>query len=133
MDISDVLIIDDDPAIRRVVQITLCSVGKWNVKTAESGLSGLRILADGFRPDVIILDVMMAGLDGPATYSRIRQTKYGALMPVILMTAKVQKQDMENYYKSGVAGVIPKPFDPMTLPSEIRKMCQGWMNAVSIA
>lgn len=118
MEISKVMLVDDDPFIRRVAQITLSSIGHWNVIVATSGAEALELIAKE-RPDLVLLDVMMPGMDGTTTLERIRET-YGAELPVIFMTAKVQQHEVETYLKSKADGVITKPFDPMTLPGEIR-------------
>jgi two-component system OmpR family response regulator len=118
MEISKVMLVDDDPFIRRVAQITLSSIGQWDVVVASGGAEALELISKE-RPDVVLLDVMMPGMDGTTTLERIRE-KYGAALPVIFMTAKVQQHEVENYLNSKADGVITKPFDPMTLPNEIR-------------
>ena len=109
--------VDDDQSIRRICQVCLTSVGKWEVFLAESGFAGLE-LARKEKPDVILLDVMMPGMDG-------REDEQLKHIPVILMTAKVQPQEVEQYTRLGASGVISKPFDPLTLPSEIKKLVNG--------
>lgn len=118
MEISKVMLVDDDPFIRRVAQITLSSIGHWNVVVATSGVEALELIAKD-KPDLVLLDVMMPGMDGTTTLERIRET-YGAELPVIFMTAKVQQHEVETYLNSKADGVITKPFDPMTLPGEIK-------------
>ena len=83
-------------------------------------------LVESFRPDLILLDVMMPGMDDPAMLSALRRTRYGSKIPVIFMTAKVQPQEVEGYHDLGVLDVIPKPFDPMTLTRRIQNI---WTNA----
>lgn len=117
MKISKVLLVDDDVFIRRVSQITLSTVGGWDVVVAASGAQALQMI-DSEKPDLVLLDVMMPGMDGPTTLERIRE-KHGAALPVIFMTAKVQQHEVEMYLKSKADGVITKPFDPMVLPAEI--------------
>lgn len=73
-----------------------------------------------FAPDLILLDVMMPGMDGPATLSALHALPETTSTPVIFMTAKVQKIEIENYRKMGAIDVIPKPFDPMTLAQTVR-------------
>ncbi len=118
MNIGKVLMVDDDPSIRKVAEVTLKRVGKWEVALADSGTTALQI-ADSFKPDVILLDVMMPGMDGPTTYKHLQENEATSSTPVIFMTAKVQRQEVESYCKLGAVGVITKPFNPMTLPSEI--------------
>lgn len=124
MEIKKVLMVDDDQSIRRICQVCLTSVGKWEVFLAESGYVGLEI-ARKETPDVILLDVMMPGMDGPTTLLKLREDEQLKHIPVILMTAKVQPQEVEQYTRLGASGVISKPFDPLTLPSEIKKLVNG--------
>lgn len=124
MEIKKVLLVDDDQNIRRICQVTLKSVGKWDVVLAESGYEGLE-LARKETPDVILLDVMMPGMDGPTTLLKLREDDQLKHIPVILMTAKVQPQEVEKYTRLGASGVISKPFDPLILPNEIKKLVNG--------
>jgi CheY-like chemotaxis protein len=124
VEIKKVLMVDDDQSIRRICQVCLTSVGKWEVFLAESGFAGLE-LARKEKPDVILLDVMMPGMDGPTTLLKLREDEQLKHIPVILMTAKVQPQEVEQYTRLGASGVISKPFDPLTLPSEIKKLVNG--------
>lgn len=121
MEIKKVLLVDDDPNIRKLAKMTLERVGKWEVDVAESGPEALEMLEQSL-PDVVLLDVMMPDLDGVATLQRIRSNESFRHMPVILMTAKVQCQQIEEYVTMGAAGVIIKPFDPLELPEEIGKL-----------
>jgi CheY-like chemotaxis protein len=117
MKISKVLLVDDDVFIRRVSQLTLSAVGGWEVVVASSGAQALEMI-ETEKPDLVLLDVMMPGMDGPTTLEKIRET-HGAALPVIFMTAKVQQHEVETYLKSKADGVITKPFDPLVLPAEI--------------
>jgi len=121
MNIEKILMVDDDPSILMIAQISLTKVGKWTVQTAESGIKALDMLPS-YKPDVILLDVMMPGMDGPTTFRKLRENEELAGTPVIFMTAKVQTREVESYCQLGAAGVISKPFDPMTLPGEIRQI-----------
>jgi CheY-like chemotaxis protein len=121
MDIRTVLLVDDDPNIRKLAKMTLERVGRWQVTVACSGGEALELLK-GEMPDVVILDVMMPGLDGKSTLTHIKNDPATAHIPVILMTAKVQHQEMDEYVEMGATGVIVKPFDPLRLPDEIRQL-----------
>ncbi len=118
MIVSKVLLIDDEPHIRRIGELSLKGVGKWIVVLASNGPEALE-MAERESPDVILLDVMMPGMDGPETLKQLRGREVTARIPVIFMTAKVQKHEVDKYRVAGAVGVIPKPFDPMTLPSQI--------------
>ena len=73
-------------------------------------------------PDVILLDIMMPRLDGPGTFERLQADPECAAIPVVFMTAKAQRHELRGYTELGAAGVIAKPFDPLTLPDEIRSL-----------
>ncbi len=123
MIIQSVLMVDDDPDIRKICRLSLASVGKWRVQLAADGLEALELAAKE-RPDVVLLDVMMPGMDGPTTLSKLREIPSMVDVPVILMTAKVQTHEVEKYLNLGALGVIAKPFDPMTLPDQIKSLVE---------
>ncbi len=114
-----VMHIEDDPSIQEVVRIALEIVGGMTVKSCASGPEGLAE-AQAFMPQLILLDVMMPGMDGPQTLARLREMPAMADVPVVFMTAKVQPPEIEEYRRMGAADVIVKPFDPMTLPDQVR-------------
>ena len=114
-----VLVIDDEPDIRRIARLGLSRVGGMEVVEASSGTDGLaRARAD--KPDAILLDVMMPGLDGPATLARLREDPETAGLPVVFLTAKAIGAEVDRLRGLGAAGVLTKPFDPMTLASDLR-------------
>jgi len=90
------------------------------VRSAGSGEQALEILADDWRPDVILLDVMMPNMDGPGTLERLRRLPGHADTPVIFMTARAQASEQARFIALGATAVIIKPFDPMTLASQVR-------------
>lgn len=119
-----VLIIDDEDDIREVAALSLESVAGWEVVTASSGAQGMaRALEE--RPDAILLDVMMPGMDGPATFRAMQANPALASIPVLLLTAKVQASDQRAFADLGVRAVLFKPFDPMELAAEIAVVL-GW-------
>jgi CheY-like chemotaxis protein len=119
-----ILLVDDEDHIREVAQVSLEAVGGWEVVTAGSGEEGIAKATEA-DPDAILLDVMMPGLDGPATFRQLQQEDATQDIPVILLTAKVQASDRERFAELGVTDVIAKPFDPMTLPDEVGAAL-GW-------
>ncbi|HEY9291201.1 MAG TPA: response regulator, partial [Microlunatus sp.] len=122
---KDVLLVDDDASIREVIQLTLELVGGWNVHLAASGTEALAQVQE-HRPDAILLDMMMPGMDGATTLSRLRSAVPDQDVPVILLSAKLQqRRDDDRLRGLGVAGVIGKPFDPIALPGQIRSIL-GW-------
>ena len=120
-----VLLIDDDEMIREVAEISLVAVGGWEVITADSGEEGLGKAIAG-QPDAILLDVMMPGLDGPATLQRLKADPATSGIPVVFLTAKVQQAEQQQWTDLGVVGVLLKPFDPMVLASQVAELL-GWL------
>jgi two-component system, OmpR family, response regulator len=114
-----VLIIDDEPDIRRVARLSLARIGGMEVSDASNGLEGTEKAA-AEAPDAILLDVMMPGLDGPATLHALRADPRTAAIPVVFLTAKAMPEEVARLLAMGVRGVLNKPFDPMTLPAELR-------------
>jgi len=119
--IARVLLVDDEPDIRRIGELSLRRGGGWDVAMAGSGAEAIALLGS-YKPDIVLLDVMMPTMDGPQTLAKLRQIPEGASVPVIFVTAKVQRDDVTRLRAHGALGVVSKPFDPMTLPDEIRRI-----------
>jgi two-component system OmpR family response regulator len=115
-----ILHVDDEPDIREVVEFSLALDPAFSVKSCASGGDALATVAD-WRPDLILCDVMMPVMDGPATLARLRQSPDTARIPVVFMTARAQAREMEHFKSLGASGVIAKPFDPMTLAIFVRR------------
>lgn len=128
MHIEKVLLVDDDPNIRLIAQIGLEDTPEWIITTAESGAEAIA-KASVDPPDLILLDMMMPGMDGKTTLTKLRAIECMSKIPVIFMTAKVQTHELENYLSLGAAGVISKPFDPMTLSSDIKRVLEAHTNS----
>jgi CheY-like chemotaxis protein len=120
----NVLIIDDEEDIRAVAALSLETVAGWEVATANSGAQGLA-RAESLQPEAILLDVMMPGMDGRATFAALQKNPKTAAIPVVLLTAKTQSSERDQLAAMGVAGLLSKPFDPLTLPGEIAAIL-GW-------
>jgi CheY-like chemotaxis protein len=119
-----ILIIDDEDDIREVAALSLESVAGWQVFTANSGIQGMARAME-HQPDAILLDVMMPGMDGPSTFRELRKNPATARIPVILLTAKVQSSDQRRFADLGVEAILFKPFDPLTLSTQIASVL-GW-------
>lgn len=123
-ELEKVLMVDDDANIRLITEMTLKRLTKWKVTVASCGKDAL-LATDKEIPDLVLLDMMMPDMDGLTVFAELK-TRLGASMPkVILMTAKVQTHEVDKYKELGAAGVISKPFDPMTLPDQIRAIYYG--------
>lgn len=119
-----ILIIDDEDDIREVAAMSLETVAGWEVMVANSGAQGLA-RAEMYKPDAILLDVMMPGMDGPTTFRELRKNPATAQIPVLFLTAKVQATDRRRFADLGIEAVLVKPFDPMTLSDQI-SAALGW-------
>lgn len=123
MDELEVLYVDDEPDIREVAVLSLELDPAIRVRAVESGQAALELLADqSWTPDVILLDVMMPGMDGPGVLTRMRAIPAYAMTPVIFITASVQSEEQAHLLALGAVGVISKPFDPMTLAAQFRSV-----------
>ncbi|WP_110666391.1 response regulator [Salinicola halophilus] len=114
-----ILHVEDDPSIQEVARVALEIVGGFEVQSCDDGYSALE-RASEWQPDLILLDVMMPGIDGPTTLARLREQAETRDIPVVFMTAKVQTGEIEHYRAIGALDVVVKPFDPMTLAAQLR-------------
>jgi CheY-like chemotaxis protein len=112
-----ILYVDDEPDIREIACMSLELDPDFEVRSCASGVEAVAIAA-GWRPHLILLDVMMPGMDGPATLAALRA--YGNGTRVVFITARSQGADLELLNAMDVAGTIAKPFDPMTLAATVR-------------
>lgn len=116
-----ILYVDDDHDIRDVVELSLGLDPDVEVRVAAGGAEALDILGqEDWRPDAILLDVMMPKLDGPSLLQEIRRRDELAGIPAIFLTARVQPETRASLLGLGARGVIAKPFDPVTLAAAVR-------------
>lgn len=115
-----VLHVDDEPDIREVVEMSLSLDPEFSIRSCASGADALNATAV-WPPDLILLDVMMPVMDGPTTLQRLRERQSTMNTPVVFMTARAQAREIASFVSLGAAGVIPKPFDPMTLAESVRR------------
>lgn len=125
-DLERILVVEDDEDIQTVGKLALEAVGGFTVEVCDSGEDALARVG-AFAPDLILLDVMMPGMDGPTTLTHLRADPATQDIPIIFMTAKVQPAEVKSYQVMGAINVIAKPFDPMTLAETVRTM---WTNSV---
>ena len=119
--LTRILLVDDEPDIQEVVRLALEALGGFTVEVAGSGNEALK-KAEQWAPQLILLDVMMPGLDGPSTLGRLRANDATSGIPIVFMTAKVQPQEIARFKSLGAIDVITKPIDPMTLSEKIRTL-----------
>ena len=117
--LQKILYVEDDPDIQAVAKIALEVIGGFTLKICSSGEEAINEAAD-FAPNMILMDVMMPGMDGPTTLQKLREQTALVTVPAAFMTAKVQPDEVAHYLSLGAKGVIAKPFDPMTLAQQVR-------------
>jgi CheY-like chemotaxis protein len=111
-----ILYVEDEPDVQLIARFALERVGGFELRVCSSGDEAL-LAVDDFAPDLLLLDVMMPRMDGPATLAALRRKPQTATTPAVFMTAKTQD---ERLRQADVADVIVKPFEPMTLPDTVR-------------
>jgi CheY-like chemotaxis protein len=117
--LKKILYVEDEADIRLIVQIALEDVGGFELKSCSSGTEAIAEV-EGFKPDLILLDVMMPGLDGPETLKELRKLPAVEKIPVIFMTARIQEKEVAQYKTLGISEIIAKPFEPLSLPDTLR-------------
>ncbi|MBL6927700.1 MAG: response regulator [Rhodospirillales bacterium] len=125
--LQKILIVEDDPDIQTVARMALEAIGGFTVETCNSGKEALS-KGPVFKPDLILLDVMMPEMDGPTTLKELRNDPALEATPVVFCTAKAMPSELEQYEALGSAGVVAKPFDPMALADQVREIwnqCHG--------
>ena len=118
-ELTRILYVEDEPDIQAVAKIALENVGGFILKICNNGQEALQVAMD-FKPDLLLLDVMMPGMDGPTTLTELRKFPELNATPAVFMTAKVQPHEVELLRSQGAIDVIAKPFDPMTLAETVR-------------
>jgi len=118
-ELTRILYVEDDPDIQAIAVMVLETINSFTLEVCSGGKEALG-KAVAFNPDLVLLDVMMPGMDGPETLKGLRNFPELANTPIVFMTAKVQPQEVEGYLNLGAVGVIAKPFDPMTLAQQLR-------------
>lgn len=119
--LTSLLYVDDDADIREIVEMSLGLDGSVRVSSSAGGPQALELMRRQ-RPDLVVLDVMMPGMDGPAILKHMRADPQLRHIPVIFMTAKANPQESARFRELSAIGVIAKPFDPMALGSQVRAL-----------
>jgi len=118
-----ILLADDEPDILEIARIALETVGGFEVSVCTSGETLLDRLSE-FEPDLVIVDVLMPDMTGPEVFEEIRRPEFDEL-PVVYLTGVIQEEELNGLHETGVADVILKPFDPMTLADRINGIWKG--------
>ncbi|MBN3895648.1 MAG: response regulator [Nostoc sp. NOS(2021)] len=119
-----ILLIDDELNVREIVKFCLQDLAGWNVVTADSPLAGLQN-AIHYSPDAIVLDISIRDVDSFQFMNKLRNNPETQAIPVVLLSAKARWLDSQILRQYQVAGVIPKPFNPVTLPAQVATLL-GW-------
>ena len=114
-----ILYVDDEPDIREIAELALSLDPGLDVRTAASGEEAIA-LAQEWSPQLVLLDVMMPGMDGPQVLARLRSIPATRAVPVVFITARAQADELHTFATLDAKGVIAKPFDPMTLAEQVR-------------
>ena len=115
-----ILVIEDDPAISRLVDYSLRHEG-YEVTSASNGLEGIR-KAHNDRPDLVILDVMLPGMDGFEICHRLRAESDTAQLPILMFSAKAQEIDKNTGLKVGADDYLPKPAAPAEIINRVEAL-----------
>ncbi len=119
-----ILLIEDDPDIQKMVQLSLKYQGGHQVSVASGGKEGLA-KAGAEMPDLILLDVMMPEMDGYETCKRLKADPATKHIPVVFLSARAQQSEIQKGRDLGAIGYLVKPFDPMSLSSQLEAMAKG--------
>ena len=111
--------VEDDEDIQRIVRVSLERIGKMTVEVVSDPTKAMAAI-DAFRPDLVMLDWMMPGMDGPTLFRKMKLEPAAAALPVVFITAKATQRDMEELIALGAAATISKPFSPKDLPDQLR-------------
>ena len=118
-ELRNILVVDDERDIRAVVKLTLEALGGFTVWDCGSGQDAVA-LAPQVAPDLILLDVTMAGMDGLATLRALRALPETSATPIVFMTARAQRDQIAQLQQAGALDVITKPMEPASLVARVR-------------
>jgi two-component system OmpR family response regulator len=113
--------VEDDEDIQRIVRMSLERVGKMQVEIVGDPMVAIDAIVS-FKPDLVMLDWMMPGMDGPTLFRKLKENPETKDLPVVFMTAKATPTEMEELRSLGALGAISKPFSPKDLPEQLRAL-----------
>lgn len=127
-ELKKILYAEDDLDVQTIVELTVSSTSNCELKVCDNGKILLECVED-YNPDLILLDVMMPEMDGPTTFLKLQENEKTKDIPVVFMTAKAQTHEIQKIQNSKTAGIITKPFDPMTLCVDLKKIWRDYSDA----
>jgi CheY-like chemotaxis protein len=119
--LNRVCYVEDDEDIQRIVRMSLERIGKMTVEVVGDPMVAIDAMVR-FAPDLVLLDWMMPGMDGPTLFQAMKQRPETAALPVVFITAKASTLEMSELTGLGAAGAITKPFSPKDLPDQLREI-----------
>jgi two-component system, OmpR family, response regulator len=119
--LSKILYVEDDPDIQEITRLALEEIGGFKVKCCSFGKEAIE-MAPQYKPEIILLDVMMPDMDGITTFKEMQKIEELNNIPIVFLTARVQSEEIKEYEKLGISGVIYKPFDPMEISDTVNKI-----------
>jgi CheY-like chemotaxis protein len=122
--LNRILYVEDDEDIQRIVRLSLERIGKMTVEVIGDPMLAIDAII-AFKPDLVMLDWMMPGMDGPTLFKKMREVGETRDYPVVFITAKASSAEMEELRALGAAGAISKPFSPKDLPDQLRSVWSG--------
>jgi CheY-like chemotaxis protein len=117
--LTKVCYVEDDEDIQRIVRLSLERVGKMTVQIVGDPNTAIETMKT-FVPDLVLLDWMMPGMDGPTLFRAMKQRPETSALPVVFITAKASQGELDELSRLGAAGAISKPFNPKELPDQLR-------------
>lgn len=122
--LNRILYVEDEEDIRRIARLALERFGKFTVEVVGDPLTAMDAIA-AFGPDLVLLDWMMPGMDGPTLFRRMKENERTRNLPVVFMTAKASAVELNELKQFGAAGTISKPFAPRELPEQLRAIWEA--------
>jgi CheY-like chemotaxis protein len=119
-----ILLVEDDPDIQFIARMALQRISGYQVEVCNNGIEALQKLPL-FQPQMVVMDMMMPEMDGLTTFQEMRKIPAFAHLPVVIMTAKAQAHEIENYKREGINDVIIKPFEPAELGKQLEQIWQS--------
>jgi two-component system cell cycle response regulator DivK len=117
-----ILVVEDNELNLKLVRDVLCYAG-YQVIEARSGEQGVELAAE-CRPDLVLMDLQLPGIDGTETLRQLRASPLTQGVPVVAVTAFAMREDRDQAFRSGFDGYVEKPFSVRELPAQVRAFLQ---------